>query len=126
MTDNMFNDLDIIYVEALRVNANIGVHDWEKQIQQLMFVDLEIALDLADACRSDQLADTLDYVAIADTVKNLAVEKHYELIEYFGETIAQSLLQDQRVKQVKVTINKPAAIPDAKKTGVKLCRRQAI
>ncbi|HBF08297.1 MAG TPA: hypothetical protein DDW29_08560, partial [Gammaproteobacteria bacterium] len=50
----------------------------------------------------------------------------YELIEYFGETIAQSLLQDQRVKQVKVTINKPAAIPDAKKTGVKLCRRQAI
>ncbi|HBF07105.1 MAG TPA: hypothetical protein DDW29_02555, partial [Gammaproteobacteria bacterium] len=68
MTDNMFNDLDIIYVEALRVNANIGVHDWEKQIQQLMFVDLEIALDLADACRSDQLADTLDYVAIADTV----------------------------------------------------------
>jgi dihydroneopterin aldolase len=113
---------DRIYIEGLKINAKIGVYEWEKKVEQILFVDLQLAIDLAAAGQSDDLADTLDYAAIAERVQSLAVTKHYQLIEHYAEMLAATMFDMPQVAQVIVTIHKPAAIPTALKVGVQITR----
>lgn len=116
---------DIIYIDALKVQAKVGVYEWEKKIEQTLFVDLALNIDLAPAGASDQLDDTLDYAAICEQVQTLAVARHYQLIEHFAQSLADLLLEESRVEQVSITVHKPAANPHAGKIGIKITRTRA-
>ena len=113
---------DSIYIEGLKVNAKIGVYGWEKKVEQTLFVDLKLVVDLAAAGRSDDLADTLDYAAIAEKVQILALQKHYQLIEHYAEVLASTVLEEPRVAQVTIKVHKPAAVPTASRVGVQITR----
>lgn len=115
---------DSIYITGLKVSARIGVYDWEKKVEQLLYVDLDLLVDLKPPGLSDNLEDTLNYADIAEQVQTHALAKHYQLLEHFAETFSAELLKDKRIQQVRIRVNKPAAIPHAEKIGVKLCRMQ--
>ena len=114
---------DKILITNLSFLANIGVNDWEKTFQQKLEVDLEISFDLAKAAKSDDLADTLDYFALSQTVLQLANSRHFHLIEQLAEEIAQLLLGYAGVKKAKVYLRKPSAVPAASSVGVKISRK---
>ncbi|MBD3612694.1 MAG: dihydroneopterin aldolase, partial [Hydrogenovibrio crunogenus] len=37
--------LDIIFIQGLKINAIIGVYDWEKQFKQPLIFDLSLSTD---------------------------------------------------------------------------------
>jgi len=113
--------MDSIYIEDLKVQARIGVFKWEYKVEQRLDVSVKLFLDLASAGASDDLEHTLDYAAIAQTIQQHG-QQHYQLIERYGETLCQRMLQDTRVQKVELTIHKPAALPQAQKIGVHLIR----
>lgn len=114
--------MDQIYIEGLKIPARIGVFPWEKQVEQTLYVDIVLELDLGPAGLSDDLADTLNYVSLASTVSELAVARHYQLIEHFAHNVSTALLNDSRIAQVDIKVNKPAAIAHAQKIGVRMIR----
>ena len=113
---------DMVYIEDLKINAKIGVYEWERKIEQVLFVSLDISADLAKAGQSDDLADTLNYAALAEMVQGLGVERHYQLIEHFAEILAARVLEAPLVNSVTVKIHKPAAIPLAARVGIQITR----
>ena len=54
---------DRIVLRGLRLWAHVGVLEHERRLGQWFELDAWFEADLARAGRSDQLADTLDYVA---------------------------------------------------------------
>ena len=47
--------MDIVYIKDLRIQAGIGIYDWEKAIKQQVRIDLEMAWDNSVPAASDRL-----------------------------------------------------------------------
>lgn len=114
--------MDTIFINDLRVDAVIGVYDWERRIRQTLSIDLELATDIRAAAASDQLDHTLNYKAVAKRVCALVEESRYQLVETLAETIAQTLLKEFPVPWLRVRVNKSGAVRRARDVGVQIER----
>jgi 7,8-dihydroneopterin aldolase/epimerase/oxygenase len=102
--------LDRIVLTGLRVRGHHGVFDHEKRDGQDFLVDLTVRADLSAAGRSDDLADTLDYGALAQLTADIVAGPPYNLIEALAARIADEVLgSDERIRSATVTVHKPSA-----------------
>lgn len=116
--------LDIVFVEGLRVDAVIGIFDWERQITQPIFVDLEMRTNIQPASLSDHIDDAVNYKAVCDEISQLIIDTKAQLLESLADKIATYLLTHFNTESVKVTLRKPTAIPEAKAVGVSIERNR--
>jgi 7,8-dihydroneopterin aldolase/epimerase/oxygenase len=100
---------DRISLSGLRVRGFHGVFDHERRDGQDFVVDLTVWLDLSAAAASDELADTLDYGALAQRAAAIVGGEPSDLIESVAGRIADDVLTDRRVRAVEVVLHKPQA-----------------
>lgn len=65
---------DLIGIRGLVVTTVVGVLAHERQIGQPLQIDLDLFVNLRDAGRTDELADTADYGDVAERVAALVRE----------------------------------------------------
>jgi dihydroneopterin aldolase len=118
--------LDTIFIEQLAVDAVIGVYDWEREITQRLFIDLDIGFTIRDAAADDDVDQTLDYQAVAERVQEFVAASRYRLIETLAEEIARLLIADFDVLEVGVRVSKPGALPQAANVGVRVTRSREV
>ena len=116
--------MDIIFLREFRLEASIGVYEWEKCVPQTLQIDLEIALPHSRSCTSDNIVDALDYADIVREIRSALASRHFNLLEALAETIAQLLLDDFKSPQVKVSVAKLNAIRGSGMVGVSIERKQ--
>jgi 7,8-dihydroneopterin aldolase/epimerase/oxygenase len=114
--------MDIVFIKQLQVDTVIGVYDWEKTIQQRLFLDLSLTADQRSAAVADDIKLTLDYAVIAEKVTQLITAQPIELIETVAERVAHMLLADFATSKVEVTVSKPDAVAQAQTVGVHIVR----
>ena len=106
----------------------LGVHGAlpeEKDRAQPFEVDVDLAVDLSAAGRTDSLADTVDYGAVAETVDRVVSGERHRLLERLATRIADDvLLVDPRIDFVTVTVRKlrPPVPFDMASAGVTITR----
>jgi dihydroneopterin aldolase len=88
---------DRITLEGLFVQAGIGVYPHEH-------------------------GASVDYDALARLCREVARSQHHDLIETVAEKIADRVLALPRVARVRVRVEKPGAVPDARAVAVELTR----
>lgn len=98
---------DTVSIRDLRVSTVIGVYDWERESEQVLVFAVDMAADVARAAANDDLADTLDYSAVARAVRAVVTEGKFQLIETAAEGVAQRLLADHGLAWVRVEVVKP-------------------
>ena len=98
---------DIVSIRDLRVPTVIGVYDWEREIEQALTFAVDMAADVARAAARDDIKDTLDYSAVAHTIKCVVIEGKFQLIETAAEHVAQRLIADFGLDWVRVEVVKP-------------------
>ncbi len=113
---------DQIFIRGLALEATIGVHAYEQPLRQRLFLDIEIAVDLAPAAASGRLADTIDYKAVAEALQALAQERSYALVETFAEAAARLILDGYGARRVRIALTKPGAVRGVSSVGVVLER----
>ena len=101
--------MDLVSVRDLSVEAVIGVHDWEREITQPLVCTAEMAADVRSAARRDELADALDYSAVARTIASVVQDGRFRLIETAAERVAERLLADHPVAWLRLEVRKPIA-----------------
>lgn len=114
--------MDIVYIRDLKIDAVIGIYEWEQRIKQQINVNLEMGWDNRNAAKSDDIKDTLNYKAAAQLVKDLVEKSEFELVEALAEHIAELLLEKMNIPWVKVSLGKPMAVTDSKEVGVTIER----
>ena len=116
---------DRILLTGLRVRGRHGVLPHEAQLGQVFVVDLELVLDLAPAGRSDDLRRTVDYDSLASRVAEVVGGRPRRLLEAVAEDVADLVLADERVRQVRVRVAKPhAPLPVDATVAVEITRNR--
>ncbi|GAB5413368.1 MAG: dihydroneopterin aldolase [Congregibacter sp.] len=115
---------DRVFIRALRLPTIIGVYDWEREVRQELLVDVEMAWDMRPAVRSDEVADALNYAAVAERLRAFAAENSFRLIEKMAAELADLLLREFRVEWLRLELSKPGAVAEADTVGVAIERGQ--
>jgi 7,8-dihydroneopterin aldolase/epimerase/oxygenase len=101
--------VDRITITGIEAFGHHGVLAHEREFGQRFVVDVALGVDLSAAAVSDDLADTVDYGALAGDVAAIIAGEPADLIETVAERIATRCLVDERVSAVEVTVHKPSA-----------------
>lgn len=100
---------DAITLTGLRVHANHGVYDFEREAGQEFVIDVTVELDLRPASATDDVTATLHYGELANEVADAVRRDPVDLIETVAERVASVVLAHDRAESVQVTIHKPDA-----------------
>jgi dihydroneopterin aldolase len=110
--------MDTIFLHGLKVDAVIGIWDWERRIRQTVVIDLDMAADIRSAAETDNVDDTLNYKLVAKRLQQYVSESEFQLVETLAERIAGIVTDEFGVAWVRVRVNKPGAIRGARDVGV--------
>jgi 7,8-dihydroneopterin aldolase/epimerase/oxygenase len=100
---------DRIELRGLTVHGRHGVYEFERINGQEFVLDIVVWIDLAEAGAADDLAATYDYEALSRQAADIVAGPPHNLIETVGAKIADSVMADERVHAVEVTVHKPHA-----------------
>ena len=102
-----------IVLRRIAMEARIGVYAWEKAAPQPIVLDLEFDLPHDDACFSDDLEDTVDYAAVVERLRTLALTRPHRLVEAMAQSLCNVLLHEFHLPRVRLTLMKLAPFPGA-------------
>ncbi|MEP7116099.1 MAG: dihydroneopterin aldolase [Acidobacteriota bacterium] len=112
-------------LKDLRIECIVGIYPHERAHPQSVLLDIELDYDFALPAGSDAIADAVDYDAVAASVTDLLQAAQFQLIETMAERAAACLLAEVRVATaVRIEIRKPAAVPAAACSFVRVERRR--
>ena len=101
---------DKFILQGIEIFGYHGDLPEERKLGQKFLVEIELNLDLAVAGRSDNLADTVNYVKILELTEKIVGGEAKNLIEAVAEELAEKILADfDKVESVKVILHKPNA-----------------
>ena len=110
--------MDKVFIEALEIEALIGIYDWERRIRQPLQFDIEMAFDNRRPAASDAIADTLDYKAVSKRLVAFVSQSGFGLVETLAERCAALILDEFAVAHVRLKLSKPGAVRGARAVGV--------
>lgn len=101
---------DLIFITGLAIHAYHGVMEHEATVGQTFLLDLELAIDLAEASRSDRIGSTVSYNEVVDCVSRAFCADRFRLVEAAAGVVADAILTHfPRITRVRVTVHKPHA-----------------
>ena len=116
--------MDTIFISELKVQTKLGVPAWERMLPQTIILDIEIGYDLAKACKSDAINDTIDYGAVVSRIRETLGKHTFQLVEALAEHICQLIFTEFGGSRVKIKVAKPSILPGLKALGVMIERNK--
>ena len=117
--------MDKVFLSELRVEAVIGIWEWERCVTQTVSIDLEMATDVRRAADGDSIDNALNYKDVAKRVKQHVQTSSYQLVESLAEAVARIVIVEFGVPWTRVSVAKPGAIEGAKQVGIVIERTSA-
>ena len=115
---------DSIHIVNAKFDAILGTLDYEQKQKQEVYIDIEVKTDTSRAGRTDKLKDTIDTRWLHSIAQGHVDEAKFQLQESLAQAIAQDILKDNRVDEVRVHIRKPEVLKhkNVEHTGVSITR----
>ncbi|MEW6442497.1 MAG: dihydroneopterin aldolase [bacterium] len=114
--------MDRIFFRDMQIPCIIGVNDWEREIEQVVKIDLDLEVDLVKAGQEDDIRHTVDYKEVRDRVAFAVRASSCHLLEALAHKVAEASLADLRVQAVRVRLEKPGALRMTRTVGVEIRR----
>ncbi len=115
---------DAIIIRGLELPVRIGVPETERAVWQVITADVILTLRRGFSMMRDDLAETVDYEAVANQVKVLAGERPRKLLETLAVEIVSRLLQIEIISVVEVELRK-RILPGVDHVAVRMRRERA-
>ena len=115
-------DMDTVFINNLQVETIIGIFSWEREVRQVVSVDLVMDFDNKKAAKSDDIEDALDYKKIGKRVTNYVERSRFKLVERLAEQIAKLVLKEFPVSSLTVSVTKPGALRGSESVGISITR----
>lgn len=107
-----------LFLRNYTVNINIGVHEFEKQGEQRVLINVDLYIPLWQSTpQADDLAEVVDYDFIRSSVQARVERGHIHLQETLCDDLLALMLAHPRVKAARVSTAKPDVYPDCDAVG---------
>ncbi len=116
--------MDRILISDLSARCIIGINEEERREKQEVLINLTLLADLRPAAKSDRLEEAVDYRALKKRLLAMVEGSQYYLVEALAEAIAAICLDEPRVQQALVRVEKPSALRFARSVGVEIHRER--
>jgi 7,8-dihydroneopterin aldolase/epimerase/oxygenase len=111
-----------VFVRDLEVMALLGIYEHEKLQPQKIIVNIDLSVKESESQIDDEISHVVSYEIVVKKVEAIIADGHINLVETLCEKIASACLRDKRVAAVRVRVEKPDIIPNAKSVGVEIER----
>lgn len=118
--------VDTVFIEDLRIETIIGIYDWEREIRQIVSIDLEMATDNSKAAATESIDDALNYKAVAKRLIQFVEDSEFQLVETMAERIGEIVLNEFNVPWMRLKLSKPGAVTGSKAVGVIIERGERV
>ena len=115
--------MDTIFIREFRVDAWVGVYDWEKQRAQVLEMGIEIGLPPM-ARRTENIQDTVHYGEVVERVRKELAERKFRLLEALAEHVCGIILAEFRGTWVRLSVAKIGHVRGVRKLGVTIERQR--
>ena len=116
--------MDLIFIREFRVDAWVGIYDWEKLKPQTIELDLEIGVPGPQAGRTDDIAHTVHYGHVVERVRAELAEKRFGLLEALAEHVAGLVTGEFGAPWVRISVAKLGHVRGVRKVGVTIERQR--
>ena len=103
--------MDKVFIKDLKVRGILGIHDWERVTPREIVINITLDPDTRRAARTDDIADCVDYSAMAKKIRAHAESAARMTVEALTNDLAELCLQEPKVRRVLVRVDKPGAVP---------------
>jgi dihydroneopterin aldolase len=104
-----------LFLHNLIIEAKHGIHPHEKEHAQRFNISLDLEVTTPQAYASDNINDTVSYSWLRQTVIEIVEHNSFDLIEHLAKVTSESILVDERINNVTITIKKldvyPSGVP---------------
>ena len=114
--------MDKVYIKNLEVEAIIGIFAWEREVKQIISINIEMDFNNKKAARTDNIKDALDYKKVGKIVTAYVKKSKFKLVERLAEKIAQIILKEFPVSSLIVSVTKPGAMRGSESVGIRITR----
>jgi len=112
-----------IFLREVLLDANIGIHAFEKAGAQRLVVSVDMFVPLAlSTPRHDKINEVVDYDFVRSTIRNRIEQGHINLQETLVDDLARALLAHPAAIAVRVSSEKPDVYADVEAVGVEIFR----
>ena len=105
--------MDTIFIREFRVDAWVGIYEWEKQRPQTLEMEIEIGIPGNEVGRTDNIHDTVHY---GEVVQRISAE--------LAEHVCGLITGDFKAPWVRLSVAKLGHIRNVRKVGVTFERRR--
>jgi dihydroneopterin aldolase len=116
--------MDTIFIREFRVDAWVGIYEWEKLRPQSLELEVEIGIPGTKAGRSDDIADTVHYGVVVERFTKELAERRFGLLEALAEHLAGIVVGELKAPWVRLSVAKLGHIRSVRKVGVTIERRR--
>ena len=113
-----------IFIRDLLARCLIGVNPEERREKQDVVINVTLTANLSPATASDRFEEAVDYRALKKRIFALVEGSEFYLLETLTDRIAGLCLEDPRVEEAQVSVEKPSALRFARSVGVEITKRR--
>ena len=117
--------MDFIFIDDMRVDANVGIFEREKASPQTLEISLTFGVP-DEAAQNDDIDKTIRYDAVIDRIRAELATRHFNLLETLGEYVIGLLLNEFGAPWVKISIAKMGIMKGVRRVGVQIERSRTV
>lgn len=117
--------MDRIFLREFRIDAWVGIYDWEKLRPQTLEIEIEIGIPGGGAGESDDIDDTVHYGQVVERFAAELAERRFGLLEALAEHLAGIVTGEFKAPWVRLSVAKLGHIRNVRKVGVTIERPRA-
>jgi len=112
-----------IFLREVLLDANIGIHAFEKAGAQRLVISVDLFVPMAlSTPQHDKISEVVDYDFVRSTIRNRIEQGHINLQETLVDDLARALLAHPAAVAVRVSSEKPDVYADVEAVGVEIFR----
>lgn len=104
-----FGSFGKVGVANQEISARIGVYPQERGILQTIELSLFVHYNMHRAINRDHIADAIDYIVLLATCKEVALSRHFDLLETLAQSLIDAIFATYPVYEIDLKVVKVGA-----------------
>tara|TARA_B100001059_G_scaffold180317_1_gene181074 strand:+ start:2039 stop:2473 length:435 start_codon:yes stop_codon:yes gene_type:complete len=113
---------DLIFLNDMLLNAEIGIYKKEKNISQPLRVSMIAKVKNPKKINDKNISSVVCYNQISKKIKKIVKSEHIMLLEKMAEKIFEECFKNKRIETMKIRLEKLDAIKEADSAGIEVER----